>query len=62
MSTEVTEEAVVEFSKLLTYEALGKLHYLHAALSETLRLYPAVPIVSSFAPCWRVECNDAGVV
>ncbi|KAG0560232.1 hypothetical protein KC19_10G164500 [Ceratodon purpureus] len=41
---EVTEETIVEFSKLLTYETLGKLHYLHAALSETLRLYPAVPI------------------
>lgn len=43
---ELTEESVVEFSKLLTYEKLGKLHYLHAALSETLRLYPAVPLVS----------------
>uniref|UniRef100_A0A7I4AJ94 Cytochrome P450 n=1 Tax=Physcomitrium patens TaxID=3218 RepID=A0A7I4AJ94_PHYPA len=45
-SEELTEESVVEFSKLLTYEKLGKLHYLHAALSETLRLYPAVPLVS----------------
>lgn len=39
-----TEETIVAFSKLLTYETLGNLHYLHAALSETLRLFPAVPI------------------
>ncbi|KAG0608163.1 hypothetical protein M758_8G084100 [Ceratodon purpureus] len=36
------EETIEEFSKLLTYETLGNLHYLHAALSETLRLFPAV--------------------
>ncbi|XP_024379187.1 cytochrome P450 704B1 [Physcomitrium patens] len=27
----------------LTHEALGQMHYLHAALSESLRLHPAVP-------------------
>ncbi|KAL2632928.1 hypothetical protein R1flu_004407 [Riccia fluitans] len=31
-----------KFGKLLTYESLGRLHYLHAAISETLRLYPPV--------------------
>ncbi|XP_049936009.1 LOW QUALITY PROTEIN: cytochrome P450 704C1-like [Nymphaea colorata] len=33
-----------QFVEKLTEGALEKLQYLHAALSETLRLYPAVPI------------------
>ena len=35
-----------ELVACLTDDAISKMHYLHAALTETLRLYPAVPIVS----------------
>lgn len=40
---------VAQFAGLLTYDTLGKLVYLHACVTETLRLYPAVPQVSARA-------------
>eukprot|EP00249_Psilotum_nudum_P007004 c20238_g1_i1 orf=614-2218(+) len=34
---------LADFATLLTFDSLANLQYLHAAITETLRLYPAVP-------------------
>lgn len=36
-------QRIIQQASLLTYDALSKLNYLHAAITETVRLYPAVP-------------------
>jgi cytochrome P450 len=41
-NTKTTE--VDEFMANLSEDALENMHYLHAALTETLRIYPAVPV------------------
>lgn len=48
---------VAQFAGLLTYDSLGKLVYLHACVTETLRLYPAVPQVSAPDPTSGPRCN-----
>nr|GFD34992.1 cytochrome P450 [Tanacetum cinerariifolium] len=42
MNEEITN--VADFAALVSEAALDKMHYLHAALTETMRLYPPVAI------------------
>jgi cytochrome P450 len=46
-ATKIQEEKVNidAFGDYLTEDVVNNMQYLHAALTETLRLYPAVPIV-----------------
>ncbi|KAJ7195390.1 hypothetical protein O6H91_Y511700 [Diphasiastrum complanatum] len=46
-------DRIVSFAQRLNYQNLNRMHYLHAAITETLRLYPAVPLESK-----KVESDD----
>ncbi|XP_057949846.1 cytochrome P450 704B1-like [Malania oleifera] len=37
------DRRIEQFAGLLTYDSMARLHYLYAVITETLRLYPAVP-------------------
>jgi len=41
-------DKIVQYSSLLSYDVLSKLQYLHATITETIRLYPAVPQVNTY--------------
>lgn len=46
-ATETSDDMPIgDFTENLTEQALNKMHYLHAALTETLRLHPPVPMVN----------------
>ena len=47
VSLHESEPNIEEFVAKITDDTLDRMHYLHAALTETLRLYPAVPAVPS---------------
>ncbi|KAL2622218.1 hypothetical protein R1flu_002423 [Riccia fluitans] len=43
------EDQFAKFAEVLTFYSVGKLNYLHAALTETLRLFPPVPLNGKIA-------------
>lgn len=46
--TTSSEGEMSDFVRLLDYENVSNMHYLHAALSESMRLHGPIPVVSYF--------------
>ncbi|XP_024401443.1 cytochrome P450 704B1 [Physcomitrium patens] len=42
-ASQTLNQKMREYSSILSYDVLTKVQYLHAAITETIRLYPAVP-------------------
>jgi long-chain fatty acid omega-monooxygenase len=52
-------QRAMQFAELLSYDSLGRLSYLHAIITETLRLYPAVPQVKlQFLQVFSRKCMN----
>lgn len=58
---EQSDDPIERFARVLSFYNVAKLKYLHCALTETLRLYPAVPLDGKIAEADDVLPNGAKV-